>query len=581
MALQLWLPLNEPEVKNYGLTKDFQPVISLANFIPNEGPLGGGCYQFTNDTIYSYIDSGYHLPYGTGDFTIAAWIKLDESVVNNEQDYVYLLTNKSYAAHSQGAAVIYSWGSKKLVWRTGTGTSNSAVATVNTVDDVLLNKWAHVVMVRDQNDPMLGYFYINGERYELVKKPVLQDIGTTTSDYYTFRMGTDNKPHNTSAPMLINDARVYDHSLSYQEVQKLYQTNVLHYKFDDEEFENTYNYLTRIQSYPNSYQQISLNRYDSLGKYEVGNINGNGIYTYSMYIKNISTVPFAATIRAMDAETSSTAIGEYFGGNWIAPGKEGWSSATIDITDSSLYSGTAIRIGIWNESEKLKDLSMSPQYKWAQLERNDHRTYWTVGQTSRTKRIQLLDSSGLLNNATMTGSINIVENSPKFNFATEINNQTLTAAKALPQENLTVSFWLNAAANGDILKVEDQWEISVENDTTIFLLNFVDVGGELNPIFLQGGLMNLLNKWHLISFTFGQGFIKLYVDKQELHSMSIANNAFYPNTENKLKIINNNKISNLQIFGRALSANEIHNIYDTSKIQLLEDRETNAEGIVL
>ncbi|MBO6255907.1 MAG: hypothetical protein J6O49_20085, partial [Bacteroidaceae bacterium] len=92
----------------------------------------------------------------------------------------------------------------------------------------LLDKWVHVVMIRNSSDEKKGYFYINGVRYELASVPAIRNVTNTT---YNLLIG-DIVDHSNTGYLWtggLQDVRLYDHALSPLEVKLLFQGLVLHY----------------------------------------------------------------------------------------------------------------------------------------------------------------------------------------------------------------------------------------------------------------------------------------------------------------------------------------------------------------
>ena len=202
-----------------------------------------------------------------------------------------------------------------------------------------------------------------------------------------------------SSSHYINDFRIYNHCLSVKEVRELSKALVLHYKLDDPYVEGTTNYLTAAGScanwrdYTASTWATSIDSTCAIGNY---------VITYSAYIKNNTNVSLRVRCSPLYVAGS---YGTVYG-NWIAPGGEGWSSLTCDISDSATYTGSFYPYVATSIAGTIPDMP-NFQVLHAQAERNDHRTAWTLGGTTRAADTTVYDCSGYRKNGTVLNSISI------------------------------------------------------------------------------------------------------------------------------------------------------------------------------
>lgn len=83
-------------------------------------------------------------------------------------------------------------------------------------------------MVRNSSDEKIGYFYIDGVRYELSSVPSIRNVTNTT---YNLQIG-DIATHNNGRYLWTGslcDVRIYNHALSSREAKELSKGLVLHY----------------------------------------------------------------------------------------------------------------------------------------------------------------------------------------------------------------------------------------------------------------------------------------------------------------------------------------------------------------
>ena len=205
-----------------------------------------GTFSWTSDTPKynvstnilngSYIDTGYKENIGTGDFTVSVWIKMPQT---SGKSYQPIFSNKTTGATSVGFAIYFNQNQNKLLWSTADGSAATEIWMANTIN--IYDKWMHIVMIRNASDAKKGYFYINGERYELASVPVIRNI---TNETYNIQVG-DIATHNNSAYRyvgLMSDFRIYATALSVEDIKDLYNlgasidsnNNLLTYELNEE-----------------------------------------------------------------------------------------------------------------------------------------------------------------------------------------------------------------------------------------------------------------------------------------------------------------------------------------------------------
>lgn len=219
MSLQVWLPLNG-DLHNQGLSDTV--ITNNGATIDNNGKIGK-CYYF-DGTATNYINTTYSTAIGTSDFSIAMWIKIPTLTSGT---YYAICTSKTTAAASAGFGIYWNYSQKKFLWSTADGSGATEIWMAQAVDSIVYDKWIHLVMVRNNNDSKKGYFYINGQRYELASVPAIRNITTDTKLFIGRCTGGSYL-----AKMYLNDFRIYDHALSDKEIEELAKGLVLHYKLD-------------------------------------------------------------------------------------------------------------------------------------------------------------------------------------------------------------------------------------------------------------------------------------------------------------------------------------------------------------
>ena len=219
MSLRVWLPLNG-DLRNNGL--DNIEVVNNGATVDNSGKIGK-CYYLSGNAN-SYINTNYSTNIGTSDFSISLWVKIPTITSGS---YYAVCTSKSASAASSGFGIYWNYSQKKFLWSTADGTNATEIWMAATVDSIVYDKWIHLVMVRNNSDTKKGYFYINGERYELTSIPAIRNI-TIDTKLLLGKCSSGNYP----IKAYYNDVRIYDHALSAKEVKEISKGLVCHYKLD-------------------------------------------------------------------------------------------------------------------------------------------------------------------------------------------------------------------------------------------------------------------------------------------------------------------------------------------------------------
>ena len=222
MALQLWLPLNGT-LENRGLSN--VTASSTGATVSATGKIGP-CYYLAGNTS-SYIDTGFSSAFGTGDYSIAMWVKIPRITSGS---YFAIISSKGAGAAASGVGIYWNYSQKRFLWSSADGTNAREIWMSTSVDltELVYDKWIHIILVRNSSDAKHGYFYINGERYDLMSVPSILNITTDTK----FRIG-NCVPSYYSVKMYVNDLRIYDHAVSVKEAKELSKALTIHYTLDN------------------------------------------------------------------------------------------------------------------------------------------------------------------------------------------------------------------------------------------------------------------------------------------------------------------------------------------------------------
>ena len=208
MALRVWLPLLG-NATNQGLS---DLVFSdTGTTVDNAGKIGK-CLSFNGS---KYLQSDKTIGEGVKELSFACWICPGSTTLISGSWYRVL----GIGPHTRAHLDIASDNTFRLfVGQTGTTSGLGVYSTTVAQADV----WYHICGVLGNN---YMAFYVNGNRERLITIDS-STITYTNADY--FRVGTINNGNLFQGKL--NDVRYYDHALSPQEVKKLAQGLVCHYR---------------------------------------------------------------------------------------------------------------------------------------------------------------------------------------------------------------------------------------------------------------------------------------------------------------------------------------------------------------
>lgn len=184
---------------------------------PVIGKVGQGLNFFPNNTdtnAYVSIGNPSVLNFGSGDFSIAFWMKGKGYMAQGSSVNIVLgkidLDNGSSA---QGYGFGYS-SSNQMIFIIANGTTQySAIQSVATVSD---NRWHQYVGARSGG---ISYLYVDGL---LVATSTVSGSVTRSND---LNIGADSNTTYRNPNAYIDDLRIYNRTLSSTEIRKLFGTN--------------------------------------------------------------------------------------------------------------------------------------------------------------------------------------------------------------------------------------------------------------------------------------------------------------------------------------------------------------------
>lgn len=414
MALQVWLPLMG-NLENKGLAE-----IKISNLdaaVSDTGKIGK-CYSFGSGSGISLVGSAIDSIFvgGSAQFSICMWAYHGDTtrgvLFGNYDGSTSTAFNFEFAADHK---VRFYWRSASTDYKT------SAVAA---------STWVHLTVTYNGTEIKT---YYNGA-LEYTKAETLVAM-TPASQWY---LGRDYRTGTVALNGMLNDFRIYDHCLSDKEVHEIAKGLILHYPLDDPYLEPTTNLTGDEVSSPER-RTVALSTYAGLvGRCECG----NNKVTYSAYIYNTSSVRTCVRLSPYNADNTSYTT---FYGNWIEVGAEGWSSVTVDLSDTSAYSGRAL-LYLRNGSSGSVPSSPNIDVQYVQVEAKDHRTPWVLGGTSRVP--VAYDCSGYGNDGTIIGNLSVDSDARRYDAST-VFGPAASSAVRIPVEvlsghtgDITVALWV-------------------------------------------------------------------------------------------------------------------------------------------
>lgn len=584
MSLQVWLPLNG-DLKNQGLSNIV--VTNNGATIDNNGKIGK-CYYF-DGTATNYINTTYSTAIGTSDFSIAMWIKIPTLTSGT---YYAICTSKTTAAASAGFGIYWNYSQKKFLWSTADGSGATEIWMAQTVDSIVYDKWIHLVMVRNNSDSKKGYFYINGQRYELASIPAIRNITTDTKLFIGRCTGGSYL-----AKMYLNDFRIYDHALSDKEVEEISKGLVLHYKLDS--IGNRSGNPNLGNSSANYSNQQLENLYTANGwggdagtvtYYSNGGYNNlpykvyhktatgsGGIYRKTdndIIIEEGKTYTFSCWIKSSRNYTESA-----YGFN-INRGSDNYyinyGASLILTTDwkffSKTFTATTEQAGNYGEMSIIYDDNVTDYYVYYsgfKVEEGTKATSW-VNPKENNQSI-VYDSSGYNNDGIIAGTLMVSENTSKYKYSTIFDGntaaiQTPNLKTMITDKIYTISCWTYKTQIGSknyqtIYGGPSGFELEARSSsTTSPLFRIHNWGGGTTPY--------EFGQWYHFCFVHTDDNSKLYINgelKITGTSTNIPSGNYFIGAWNTSSQQNyDGNISDFRIYATALTEEQVLELYNTS-----------------
>ncbi len=526
MGLRLWLPL-KGDLINRGL----EPGIKVTNnqnlvTFTNNGKLGGQCAQFNSTNKNCYLQTNYYTNFGTNNFSIAFWIKIDAD--NVPDNYTHIVSSKGWGASDSGVCIAYFKGDDSteatLMFRTSGQRAGCPITNFS-------NKWIHFIAIRDDTVSKNVRFFVNGIAIEPSGSMTIVNTGNTA-----FRIGIDTDKHYFPASMQMQDVRIYDHALSDKEAKELAKGLVLHYKLD----------------------YINLINKNTLTNDCYINANGTLTSTSGWFATDFIPVSFNHTYQTYKLSTGGSGTYIAFYNNAKVKTRTIAITANQDNTLIPESTETFIRLSIRNLANELKTA-----------------LFYEIPT-------EVKDVSGYNHDGTIVGDLTLTPDTSRYQLCIQkpsgayirVNNRPNTIGA---KDAITVNIWVNFSTWGNPISCTESGGWNFENSSGLrFIIYIASVGYKAAQSSVTP--TSLANNWHMLTGTMDSSNVKFYIDGEEKGSIATgstngigyANNYIFIGGEaagNSTSPTNSNfvgKISDVRIYATALSNDDIKELYETS-----------------
>lgn len=599
MSLKVWLPLTK-DTKNQGLLN--LPTPWDVRTRDTGGKLGQYCYS--DNAIY-HIENEWL----GNEWSLACWVKSSNW---NPYNDIILCKNTTDSGNAQFYLSIIGGAWLNIGCNSGSETLkiNYTFAT---------NTWYHVAATYDGTTLKL---YLNGSEigtkaYTSTQKTGMNNLGIGCRS--TNAAGTNATG---GASKRMNDVRIYDHRLSPLEVKHISQGLVLHYPLADKYIENTtnlittedclsatcYNGATRKYSYGTNtdmYKEVTTFQ-GKKGTKVYNRTNGTDMYPYvyinNMYTSDGTNSPAYKTLSFDYYTTISTSICPYKLGS-------GNGTATYIVTNNETRTGTGtnqvaipVKPNMWNHIEVTFHGITEADAQWGyiqnqpshtsdtsnfwffanmQLEEKDHATDYVGIGGSRIVNI-IYDTSGFCNNGTISGTLTISNDTPKYKVSTYIpTTATITHSRCLDNTNQewSCAAWVKPKVAGNYQNLNNFNEANRLYHGTYPLLY---ANGGTNDYYNYGNLALPVNQWSHIVFVFknSNGMKLIYINGENHTNTGGPNKTSTPKGIPDTVVIGGSYEGGLcdyREYATALSAEDIKSLYNNS---VYIDNQGNIYGAV-
>lgn len=571
MSLQVWLPLNG-DLHNQGTSNYTISTFRGTETYDNNGKIGK-CFYAHGTNALKILNI---LPdiYNYSAYSLCAWCYIEAQ--NTFHSGSGIISGGNWNNQVLNLAMS-DWSSDHYTKLRISGSNWSRTYNYN----FYKNTWYHIVVCDDGTHT---YGYVNG---------VL--IGDTAASFLpTSIEGTDicigGATYYSGMQFFgkINDVRIYDHCLSAAEVREIAQGLVLHYKLDSigPDFGNPNLLVDGMipTAAGNGATGIVRSIEDGIQKVVADNPNSNwctfGNHNTTLALTKGDTFTFSLMIRSPDSTKKPTV---YFQSGLGYYGMQGTMSNDWSII---YYTGT------WSIDNLQTNLhlgfSSAPgtyYIKYFKLEKGDSVTPWAPKTGEPLSNLNYVeDNSGYNHNGTITGTITVENNSPRYSISSYFNGSSyiLTPAGSFAWNNLTqltFAAWMKPTAS----MTGWRGSVGIAADTSQVArgIAITDYGNEFRGTYTNGstyvtvatGKTLTQNEWHYCAGTLNGTEFKLYFDGELVKTQTIDWGTATLNTGARFEVGVDlpgsdekftGNYSDIRCYCTALTADDILQLYHTS-----------------
>lgn len=563
MSLQIWLPLNG-NLDNQGLSN-----VTINNYgatVDNNGKIGK-CYSF-NGSSYIRISLPSTIT-SLKNTTICMWVKGNQAFGG--------------ISHDVEAAILpcmTAFGN----WQFADGSNYKYISSGSYKD----GNWHHIACTVDDTTITT---YDNGS---IVSTELISSLGIitelTSSNF--IELGCDHPGYNEYLTGYINDFRVYDHCLSAKEVKEISKGLVLHYPLTTI---GAPNLRSNTHSFMDSFftlggfagtKEVIADEEAACG-YTIKitcNTAGTG-FCFSSLGKTSDRIgkTFTWSFWAKCSTTKSGSFGDETGGHTSGAFTTEWRKYTKTwVMGDTQYQAFTFYLG-WNVGEILyiRDLKFEEGDKATPWCPNvDDVMYTNIGLRSA----QITDCSGFGNHGVFSGSINYINNTPRYDCSAKFENNgyIIKSNLNLYTKQFTLSMWINIQA----CSAQHFLFGTFDNFTVNGIGAWRDSGGTNYSNIIKSDAESsyssfnptlptfTLNTWYHITFVFTGTITKLYINGDMFGEQTYGNNG---NVYHPVFMLANSKYNNtpssenedccysdVRFYATALSSDDVKQLYQTS-----------------
>lgn len=578
----------------------------------------GGCYKTSSSASINLGYNGNQV--NSGSISFGGWFKFNQSEISSA------ISGKSYTSTATSATgnLIgnHSYGGVSLQWTSNNMYSSGSFSSISVQSrlrtstngdratssfSLPFDTWIHIFLTYDKSKNLLG-LWINGKlKYTYTCVAFTDAVSRNLVLNYDAVAG-GNGP-SAKIPFLINDIRIYNNALSAQQIKKISQGLVLHYPLSDKWIESTTNLITTEDCLSSTCFNGAINKYGygtntdmyktvttfdgKKGTKVYMGTNGNNCYPY-VYISNMFTSdgtnsPAYKTLSFDYYTTISTSITPYKLGSgngtatYIVTNKNGrktgmgTNSVGIPIVPNTwnhieiTFHGTTAADSQWgyiqNQPTHISDTSNFWFFANMQLEVKDHATGYAGVGGIRNSNI-IYDCSGFCNNGTISGTLTISNDAPRYEISTYIPAvATITHNRCLDNINQewSCAAWVKPKVAGNYQNLNNFNQSNRLYHGTYPLL-YINSG--TNDYYNYGNLALPANQWSHIVFVFknSTGTKLIYINGENHTNMGGPNKTSTPAGIPDSVIIGGGNyeggLCDYREYATALSAEDVLSLYN-------------------